>query len=79
MTEQNGNKIRDQTDIRKESRENLETRLKKLYKSIDQYYDFSRKATNIDDARFYIDQAFRARAKIAAIDLELCRRGTFYE
>lgn len=60
--------VRDQTD------ENLMRELTKTYKAIDAAYKMVRQATNIEDAKYYIDIAFRKKASASNIEVEILRR-----
>lgn len=60
--------VRDQTD------ENLTRELTKTYKAIDAAYKMVRQATNIEDAKYYIDIAFRKKAYASNIEAEILRR-----
>ena len=60
--------VRDQTDT------NLMEELKRTYKEIDATYKLLQKAAKYDDAKFYLDMAFRKRAKATEIEVEILRR-----
>ena len=60
--------VRDQTD------ENLMRELEKAYKAIEAAYKMVRQAKNIEDAKYYIDIAFRKKASASNIDVEILRR-----
>lgn len=60
--------IRDQTD------ENLMQELTKTYKAIDAAYKMARQATKIEDAKYYIDIAFKKKAFARNIEVEILRR-----
>nr|DAW91174.1 MAG TPA: hypothetical protein [Microviridae sp.] len=60
--------VRDQTD------ENLMQELTKIYKAIDAAYSMIRKAATIEDAKYYIDLAFRKKALASNIEVEILRR-----
>lgn len=60
--------VRDQTD------ENLTRELTKTYKAIDAAHKMVRQATNIEDAKYYIDIAFRKKALANNIEMEILRR-----
>lgn len=60
--------VRDQTD------ENLIRELTKTYRGIDAVYSMIRKAATIEDARYYVDLAFRKKAAANDIERELLRR-----
>ena len=60
--------VRDQTD------ENLMRELTKTYKAIDAAYAMLRKAAKIEDAKYYVDLAFRKKATANDIEVEILRR-----
>lgn len=60
--------VRDQTD------ENLMRELTKVYKAIDAAYNMIRKAATIEDAKYYVDLAFRKKAAANNIEVEILRR-----
>lgn len=60
--------VRDQTD------ENLMKELAKTYKAIDAAYKMARQAADIENAKYYIDQAFRKKALANKIEVEILRR-----
>lgn len=60
--------VRDQTD------ENLMKELSKTYKAIDAAYKMARQAANIEDAKYYIDLAFRKKTLASNIEVEILRR-----
>lgn len=60
--------VRDQTD------ENLMRELTKIYKSIDAAYKMLRNAATIEDAKYYVDLAFREKAAASNIEVEILRR-----
>lgn len=60
--------IRDQTDT------TLATTLAKTYKEIEATYKQVRQAATIEDAKFYIDMAFRKKAFANNIEMEQIRR-----
>lgn len=60
--------VRDQTD------ENLMQELTKTYKAIDAAYSMLKKAATIEDARYYVDLAFRKKAAAKDIEVEILRR-----
>lgn len=60
--------VRDQTD------ENLMRELTKAYKAIDAAYAMIRKAAKIEDAKYYVDLAFRKKAAANDIEVEILRR-----
>ena len=60
--------IRDQTDT------TLEATLARTYKEIEATYKHVRTAATIEDAKFYIDMAFRKKAFANDIEMERIRR-----
>ena len=60
--------IRDQTDT------TLAMILARTYKEIETTYKHVRAATTIEDAKFYIDMAFRKKAFANDIEMEQIRR-----
>lgn len=60
--------VRDQTDT------NLMQELTRTYKEIDATYRLVRQAAKYDDAIFYLDMAFRKKAKATEIEMEILRR-----
>ena len=60
--------VRDQTD------ENLMQELTKTYKAIDAAYSMIKKAAKIEDAKYYIELAFRKKAAAKDIEVEILRR-----
>lgn len=60
--------VRDQTDT------NLMQELTKTYKEIDGAYKLLRQAANYDDAKFYLNMAYRKKAKATEIEVEIFRR-----
>jgi hypothetical protein len=60
--------IRDQTD------ETLATTLARTYKEIKNAYKQSQQAATIEDAKFYIDMAFRKKTFANDIEMEQIRR-----
>lgn len=60
--------VRDQTDT------TLATILETTYKEIEATYKHIRKAATIEDAKFYIDMAFRKKAFANDIEMEQTRR-----
>lgn len=68
MTERKTWNVRDQTD------ENLMQELTKTYKTVDAAYNMIRKAATIEDAKYYVDLAFRKKAEANEIEVEILRR-----
>lgn len=60
--------IRDQTDT------NLMQELMKTYKEIDSAYKLLQQAAKYEDAKFYLDMAFRKKAATNSIEVEILRR-----
>lgn len=60
--------VRDQTDT------TLAATLTRTYKEIKNAYKLSRQAATIEDAKFYIDMAFRKKAFANDIEMEQIRR-----
>ena len=60
--------VRDQTDT------TLAATLAKTYKEIEETYKHIRKAATIEDAKFYVDMAFRKKAFAKDIEIEQIRR-----
>lgn len=60
--------IRDQTDT------TLATTLARTYKEIEATYKHVRNAATIEDAKFYVDMAFRKKALANEIEMEQIRR-----
>lgn len=60
--------VRDQTD------ENLMKELIKTYKAIEAAYSMVKKAATIEDAKYYIELAFRKKAAANEIEVEILRR-----
>lgn len=60
--------VRDQTD------EMLRKTLARTYKEIQNAYKQSQQAATIEDAKFYIDMAFRKKAFANDIEMEQIRR-----
>lgn len=59
---------RDQTDT------NLMQKLTQIYKEINGAYKLLRQAAKYEDAKFYLDMAFRKKAKATEIKVEILRR-----
>lgn len=60
--------VRDQTD------KTLAEVLTRTYKEIETTYKHARKAATIEDAKFYIEMAFRKKAFANDIEMEQIRR-----
>ena len=55
-------------------KKNLMKELSRTYKAIDAAYKMVRQATNIEDAKYYIELAFRKKALASNIEVEILRR-----
>lgn len=60
--------VKDQTD------ENLIQELTKTYRAIDGAFSMVRKAATIEDAKYYVELAFRKKAIASSIEVEILRR-----
>ena len=60
--------VRDQTDT------TLETKLARTYREIEETYKNVKRAATIEDAKFYIEMAFRKKAFANDIEMEQIRR-----
>ena len=60
--------VRDQTDT------TLAATLDRTYKEIKKAYKLSRQAATIEDAKFYIEMAFKKKALANDIEMEQIRR-----
>lgn len=60
--------VRDQTDTK------LMQELTRTYKEIDSAYKLLRQAAKYGDAKYYLDMAFRKKAKATEIEVEILRR-----
>lgn len=60
--------VRDQTDTK------LMQELTKIYKEIDSAYKLLQQAAKYEDAKFYLDMAFRKKAAANSIEVEILRR-----
>lgn len=60
--------VRDQTD------ENLMQELTRTYRAIDGAFSMVRKAATIEDAKYYVELAFRKKALASNIEVEILRR-----
>lgn len=65
--------VRDQTDT------DLMQELTQTYKEIDGAYKLLRQAAKYEDAKFYLDMAYRKKAKATEIEVEILRRETNHE
>jgi hypothetical protein len=59
---------RDQTDTK------LMQELTKTYKEIDSAYKLLQQAAKYEDAKFYLEMAFRKKAAANSIEMEILRR-----
>lgn len=60
--------VRDETDT------NLMQELTRTYKEIDAAYKLLRQAAKYEDAKFYLDMAFKKKAAANSIEVEILRR-----
>lgn len=61
-------------NVRDQTEENLMRELTKTYKAIDAAYAMLKKAAKIEEAEYYVDLAFRNKAKANNIEVEILRR-----
>lgn len=61
-------------NIRDQTEENLMQELMKTYKAIDAAFSMVKKAATIEDAKYYVDIAFRKKAAANNIEVEIIRR-----
>lgn len=61
-------------NVRDQTNKTLAEVLAKTYKEIETTYKHVRKATTIEDAKFYIDMVFRKKAFANDIEMEQIRR-----
>lgn len=61
-------------NVRNQTDENLMQELTKTYRAIDGAYSMVRKAATIEDAKYYIELAFRKKALASNIEAEIIRR-----
>nr|DAE66378.1 MAG TPA: hypothetical protein [Microviridae sp.] len=61
-------------NVRDQTEENLMQELMKTYKAIDAAYSMIKKAATIEDAKYYVDLAFRKKAAANYIEVEILRR-----
>lgn len=61
-------------NVRDQTEENLMQELMETYKAIDAGYRMIKKATNIEDAQYYLDIVYRKKAFASNIEVELLRR-----
>lgn len=61
-------------NVRDQTEENLMQELMKTYKAIDAAYSMVKKAATIEDAKYYVDIAFRKKAAANNIEVEIIRR-----
>lgn len=61
-------------NVRDQTREALEELLTRKYKEIDGNYKILKKISNIEDAKRLIDEIWRIKSFVNAIEMELIRR-----
>lgn len=61
-------------NVRNQTDESLMQELTKTYKAIDAAYRMIKKAATIEDAKYYVDLAFRKKAAANDIEVEILRR-----
>lgn len=61
-------------NVRDQTNENLMRELTKTYKAIDTAYKMARQAAKIEDAKYYIELAYRKKALASNIEVEILRR-----
>ena len=61
-------------NVRDQTEENLMRELSKTNKAIDAAYKMARQAANIEDAKYYIELAFRKKALASNVEEEILRR-----
>lgn len=61
-------------NVRDQTEENLMQELMKTYKAIDAAFSMVKKAATIEDAKYYVDIAFRKKAAANNIEVEIIRR-----
>lgn len=61
-------------NVRDQTKEALETLLKRKYKEIDGEYKMLRKVANIEDAKKMMDEIWQMKRFANAIEMELIRR-----
>lgn len=61
-------------NVRNQTDENLMRELTKTYRAIDGTYSMVRKAATIEDAKYYVELAFRKKALASNIEAEILRR-----
>lgn len=61
-------------NVRDHTEENLMQELMKTYKAIDAAFSMVKKAATIEDAKYYVDIAFRKKAAANNIEVEIIRR-----
>ena len=61
-------------NIRDQTKEALEILLERKYKEIDGNYKMLRKVSNIEDAKKLVEEIWKMKSFVNAIELELIRR-----
>lgn len=61
-------------NVRNQTDENLIQELTKTYRAIDATFSMVRKAATIEDAKYYVELAFRKKALASNIEAEILRR-----
>ena len=61
-------------NVRDQTKEALEELLERKYKEIDGNYKILRKVSNIEDAKRLVEEIWRMKSFVNAIELELIRR-----
>lgn len=61
-------------NVRDQTKEALEELLTRKYKEIDGNYKMLKKVSNIEDAKRLVDEIWRIKSFVQAIELELIRR-----
>lgn len=61
-------------NVRDQTKEAIEELLERKYKEIDGNYKMLRKVSNIEDAKKLMDEIWRMKSFVNALELELMRR-----
>lgn len=61
-------------NVRDQTKEALEKLLNQKYKEIDSEYKMLRKISNVEDAKKLLDEVWRMKSFVNAIEMELIRR-----
>lgn len=61
-------------NVRDQTKEALEDLLERKYKEIDGNYKMLKKVSNIEDAKRLIDETWKIKSFVNAIEMELIRR-----